>query len=721
MRIIINEKEFDTYVDTKISQVKQTNDITSIETRQTNYTNQFDLPKTPRNVQNFEYLSLPGNQSNIPYQRNECYLFDNDTGECFIWKGWAIILETADAFKVFVYDGNIDFYKAIENFKLKDLDLEELSHQKDLDTVIASFTNEICRYILADYGGKITYNPAFPTINIDYLTPSVRVKYLWDKLFDYFGITYEGEIFQTEEFQNLWMTFPKGITSTDEDILVVESNSFEYERQIIRIVPPIVIEAAYYAKATAWDEGPLFAGYRNGIHMVVPESGVYRIDFSGKIEAEFGGLPHVAILFGKNTAGILPANVTPIGASMAFVDKGEDFEKFFLVTLNAYDTVSCVIKGYPGAPFRLDENATQLKISLNKVNPAVIDFGDSLIDFSATDFTKEILMKFGLSLFKDKYKDHYRFLTLSERLSTAETVDWTEKYKKKISEEYIYQSYAQRNFLKHKYNEQNADYFDGFISVSNANLDDAKSLFESKLYAPEERPVDYFGRPTFQYKTFNSEIQDNGDVKYRSLDKRFYFIRSIPYSFPPSQRIGSEMLGTEAVLNAPVPTESYMNISFTDVVQQNYFEMQNLLNRALIINVLMDLTPTDVANIDFEKLYFIGSKDVNGYFLLNKIDGYQPGKLTKVELVRVTGSLRLPSPRISFGFGRMSLKVQAGQTVDIWLNTIYQNFDTELSIPAEKISKYHYRLTATSSTDIAMSILHEKQTLYSNTLTLTVE
>src|SRR5690606_198692 len=119
-------------------------------------------------------------------KRNECYLYDRLTGECYVYKGWAIIKESTGVYKTYVYDGNLDLYKTIENFMLKDLDLSELVHAKDLDTVIASWSNEIYRYILADYGGKTSFDgPPTPKINIDYLTPSVRVKWLWEKLFDY--------------------------------------------------------------------------------------------------------------------------------------------------------------------------------------------------------------------------------------------------------------------------------------------------------------------------------------------------------------------------------------------------------------------------------------------------------------------------------------------------------------------------------------------------------
>jgi len=106
-------------------------------------------------------------------------------------------------------------FKAIENKNFgDDVDLSEINHEKNLTTVIDSFTNENYRYIINDYGGK-THLPS-DKINVDYLVPSVRVKYLWDKIFSTFGFNYIGNVFDTFDFDQLWLTYPKGISQDTE-------------------------------------------------------------------------------------------------------------------------------------------------------------------------------------------------------------------------------------------------------------------------------------------------------------------------------------------------------------------------------------------------------------------------------------------------------------------------------------------------------------------------
>lgn len=722
IRLIINGMEMDTDVSTDIAQTKQTNDITNIETKQTNYTNSFNLPKTPTNVANMEYLSLVGNTSEVPYKKNECYLYDRETGECFVWKGWAIIKETTDYYRTYVYDGNLDLFKTIENFILKDLDLSELEHAKDLATVMASWSNEIYRYILADYGGKTAFGGP-EKINIDYLTPSVRVKWLWDKLFEHFGITYSGSVFQTEDFINFWMTYPKGLETSGGDVLVLESSDYDYEIQVVRAGPTFPIEAAYYAKALTWDEGPAYFGFPSRIHMMVGEAGTYRVDISGTIVTQLSGEDNAVVLVGKNTVGILPNNVTPIGANLSFVPIGEEFSTSFIFDLNVYDTVSIVIKGYPNGIFLLDKDETDFNVVFTKVNPVVIDFGEAFIDFSATDFVKEVMAEFGLSLFKDKYRDHYQFLTMDERLQSADVVDWSEKYQGKIGENYIYGSYAQQNLLKHKYNEENANYNDGAIVIDNVNLEDSKPLFQSKVYTPERLPVDYFGRPTLVYKTFDKQIKDDGSVTYKSLDKRFYFMKSVPYIFGAGLKIGSEQLGTEATLTGAIAVEGYGRIAFKDIISNRYSSILNVLNRSLLVKAVMNLNVKDVANVDFRKKYFIEQLASN--FMLNKISSFRKGQKTSVELVRIVDNLNIPRPIITFGSGFTEWTLALGESVDVWLNNIYNTDYVVLTIEhpdAVKISDYQWRITPSSPGEqyVTLTVNKNGAESASNTLTLTV-
>jgi hypothetical protein len=209
MRLIINGQDIELTDKQVIARTLQVNDILTLSNRQTNYTNTFSIKRTPKNQRTFDLLGVVGSNSILPYQKNECYLYTDD-GECMVYKGWAVIQSTDKDYKINIYDGNIDLYKAIENQNLGDLDLSEINHNKNLTTVVNSFTANLpYKYIVADFNGNMIWNTN--RINLDFLVPSAKVSYLWDKIFDTFGFTYEGSIFSTDNFTNLWLTYPKNL------------------------------------------------------------------------------------------------------------------------------------------------------------------------------------------------------------------------------------------------------------------------------------------------------------------------------------------------------------------------------------------------------------------------------------------------------------------------------------------------------------------------------
>lgn len=214
-----------------IAQTKQVNDINSLENRQTGYTNKFNLPKTATNIRLMNFLTLSGNDSDIPYQKNQCSLY-SDNGECFVYNGWAVITDGGDSYEAIIYDGIIDLYKAIENKNLSSLDLSEINHTKNIENVSRSWAalNGLnYRYILADYNGRKGYTPLFSSterVDIDYLVPSINVAWLWHTIFTTHNITYNGAVFKTQQFKNLWLTYPKGIITQDEGTEVFNCTSF---------------------------------------------------------------------------------------------------------------------------------------------------------------------------------------------------------------------------------------------------------------------------------------------------------------------------------------------------------------------------------------------------------------------------------------------------------------------------------------------------------------
>jgi hypothetical protein len=675
MRLIINGFDIELEPDEKIARTLQVNDILTLSNRQSNYTNTFSIRRTDKNKKTFELLGVVGITNFLPYQKNECYLYTDD-GDCIVYKGWAVIQSTDKEYKINIYDGNIDLYKAIENKNLGDLDLTEINHTKNLLTVVNSFTANLnYKYLIADYNGEMIYN--INRINIDYLVPSVKVSYLWNKIFTTYGFTYSGSIFNTVNFTNLWLSYPKG---QQVDALstvyaqLTRSNELTYSNNGVVDFNTIVVNTGSVI---------------NNNTFIVPETGTYTL------EAQMFGLQFRSTAFGFQQSpfefyvnGNIVNNTSP------------PFDPAYPYGTVATTVVDLVIGSAVTVKIKrnvLWQNSYKFSsggTSYFKISKfqTIVSFSNELRDFNTKDFISEILNRFGLTPFKDKYTNHYKFLTLQELLQTNQVIDWSRnknKFTEFISENYIFGSYAQQNKLTYKYNDIESDYYNSQILIDNVNLQDAKTIVNSQIFAPEKEQTRLIHNLDCNvYKMWDKEVQDNGSVKYKGLQKRYYLMRQSSHTFTSPTQIGSKsQLSFQSITTVPV--ENFYNLPMSNIVQNYYSTIGAILNYSKIIKAKIYLTEKDISDIDFSKLYWI--EELNSYFILNKVNNFIKKGITDVDLIKVDYSPLIPiapgpegsginilidlarnaAPILHFGFNQREITANAGEEITIYQDTIY--------------------------------------------------
>jgi hypothetical protein len=718
MRLIIQGQDIELQENQTISRTLQVNDIISLSNRQANYTNTFTIKRTPKNERAFELLGIVGATSILPYQRNECYLYTHD-GECLIYKGWAVIQSTDTDYKINVYDGNIDLYKAIENKNLGELDLSEINHQKLLTTVVNSFTAGLnYKYIVADYNGLMIYNNN--RINIDYLVPSAKVSYLWNKIFDTYGFTYSGSVFNTEDFTNLWLTYPKSAVPNTPPVEI-------FNGQTETIVSQEFTEPLTFNQNITVDT--IFDIDKK--EFIVPNTGTYELEVNklgnGVITYfyESQGVP--IILYVSRYPCIYINGVLTITSQDNAVQ----------INLTANDVITVGYQVPNNADIAsLSYNGTFLdQLIIKEYQGDIISFSNELKDFQTKDFITEILNRFGLTPFKDKYTNHYKFLTLTELLQDNQIVDWSReknKFVSFISERYIFGSYAQKNKFTYKYNEQEDDYYNSEIVIDNVNLPDNKIVVNSKVYSPEKTPTILIHNLISNvYKMWDKEVKDNGDVKYKGLSKRYYLMRESSHTFTSHTEIGSETLSSHQSITT-IPVESFINLKFSDVVRDYYASIASILNFSKIIEASIYLTENDIANIDFSKLYWI--KELNNYFLLNKINNFVKKGITKVELIRVNRSdknlqIGFPNPEINLGLNQIVGIVKTNVSFTIYQKNYFNPDVYEIAtssvgtlINQKSLNEFVFQIATAGTYDftITMEKKDKSEQVISNKLIITV-
>lgn len=636
-RLYINGQELKLKPSSPLAYTLQVNDISGVANRQASFTRTISIPKCPENNQILSFLGVAGNQSISPYIKNKInYYVGND---CIIYEGWGVITETTDVdYKLNIYDGVIDLFKAIENKTLDQLNLTEINHDKSLSGVTYTWDNDLnYKYILADYNGKLKYSG--DTINIDYLVPSVKVSYLWNKIFSNYNMTYEGSVFSSDDFQNLWMTYPKGTFTLLPEVDFFESSDINFLTNAGADSKRRFITYNTYTSTSG-------TSVINNVHVQVPVDGNYRIKITGNFKYRsnpYNVKTYTTLHVQYNYDPTTNPDTVGLGVSTALSSPlayGTQFDYNFIKPLNSGDSICLIVAS--SSPL-ISDDGSELNVEVTKIDNSAIDFNEALSQFKVTDFLKEILWRYSLTIFKDKFTNNYKFLTLDERISTADKVDWSDKFQRVKSEKYIYGDYAQKNNIRHKYNDENSNYNDGSIFVLNENLDDEKNIIESKIYTPEkELNTSELPFESHIYKLWNKEVNENEgvqEVEYKVLDKRFYFLKSQDYTFSSPVSVGSEAL-IESTTATTAPIESYSGVSFNEVVTNYYSQIGNIISTANITTAEFNLSSTDIATFDFKKQYFI--EQLGSYFLVNKINNWTPNKLVEVELIKVDNDIPRP-------------------------------------------------------------------------------
>lgn len=630
--LYLNSKEVDMAGMSEIKLTKQVNDIANLSTRQTNFSKQLKIRRTAVNEEILEYLGTVGSETDIPYRKIDADLLNADSGDFVIYKGWAVILSRdEDFYTIAIYDGVIDWYKAMDNVPMSSLDLSEIDHFRTIPTIQNSILNTLpYKYIIADFNGAAT-KIGYPNINADYLIPSVNVEWLWNQIFEYLGFTFSGDVFATPDFKDLWLTYPKG-TTVGLDVTVplldvTSSHNLNYNPgPLVRIdLDAFLLTAGSILLDT------------NGIeYYVCPSDGQIRVSHTQAISATYidGGQGQELNMITLNTRlAVENRNSNTIylinQGQQLYIPVNEGDEIYFY----AAPTYQSNFGGWPDYVFG------EAKFVLDLYQGEKIDFKGAFDKLLIKDFINEVLWILCLTPFKDPYSKNILFKTFEERVMGMDAIDMSDKFVKLKNEKYKYSNYAKLNYLRHKYNASNANYNDGAFVIQDENLKDATTVIQSKFFTPEfEKEVDIDGgRLLRTYKLWNKESNDGvgNPTKYKALDNRFYFIKYKDVTLTNPLTIESESLGDSAIFSS-LPLEDYTGLTFKEIQKKAYSKLGYVLNKVKLDVLQFMLNRQDYVELDFTKKLYV--EQLGASFLLNKISDFEPNKVTDLEVLKISQS-----------------------------------------------------------------------------------
>lgn len=612
VRIVESGESLD--VSGKVTYVKKVSDIGDITKANSSFSWQITFPKTPNNVKIFRGLGISGSSSRIPYQKIVCQILDN--GVVIEPNGNLIITESTEKeYKGHVKAGIIDFLQDVSNDKISDIvDLSDLGHLNTSSNIINTFYNDLpYKYIVADYNGqKLTDIVGVTNLNPFALVPSINIKYLWDKIFDYYGWSYSGNF----NISDIWMTYPNAIGYSDSEaatVLQVVYNQRSYNVNSPEVKPTDL--------TVSYINSDFFSRMPNpySFAFLIEESGTYNIkaSLSGVVLSALPFLPELPITWNVFIGGQYDPTA---------YESGEELEMPIFAPAGTNIYIQVLTNGYP-YPETVSITEGWLSVETRGIQP--IDFSEALIKIKVKDFFKEILFRNALNPFINVDDKHIIFRSLDERLS-APALDWSKKYAGRQSEKYVYENYAQENLVKHKYNDENQDYADGVIVVDNENQPTEKTLYQSFSYAPEQTfeeiktNLNTYNVQNFRMFDVEIEIDENGDMiaDYKQLKDRFYFIKA---------RTVNEQIYVGTDLATKFPLAEYSEV-FANIIDTKFSNIGRVINDAKIVDIDLVLSKMDILNMLFHRLYYFEQE--KGYFLLNQLT-WKSGEISTGEFVKI--------------------------------------------------------------------------------------
>ena len=610
----------------RFSYTKQVGDIGDVETSATNHTNAFTVRKDNESIRVLRGLSLPGSQSNVPYQKTPSQMVvDNYT---IIESGWLQVESSGKStFKLSILDGNVDFWKLIEGLSLGDIDLSETIHDKTAANIVASFGNNYYKYILADYGGP--ENPDPNEWNGDFLVPSINEQYVFDRIFEHI---------QMDKVLSVpidtWLTYPKDVYDAAGYLDAIEidyGDSFDVAPvQLDEKIqpPPETVTGSSYA---SWD----LPSYK----ITIQEDGVY------KISQLFTAIQVKAIFRKYITTPLGPVPVAQYwsyanGFTKIYVNdvyRGHLFYNDSEININLYenDKVELVFsyytdtQFYAGVPANAElayleyYRAYDYVLKIKKQNTIEISFADAFRDISVKDFIKYIMMRYSLTLFVEDNKAI--FLTSEERI-TAPYKDLSNYVREKVSEDYIYPNYAVKNAFRHKYINETDDLHDGYIYASENLTEDEKTLFESFTFAR---------MPDDSMPVFEAKVKETGgvvNVEYKGVLGRFFSLKYKMVDPGGDTEIFTERVPATATHSGAVPIADFTMTTFRQLVPAFWQPVERLLTRSKIMKFELDLSLPKFMTLDLKERVYLEQE--GAFFLINKATIKEEGKVD-IELIKI--------------------------------------------------------------------------------------
>lgn len=618
--LYIENNLVDLFPGTKIAISLQRNDVLDLSTRYTTFTNQIKIPKTPNNISIIGLQSDKSYSSSV-YSKLECKLVINGY-ECISY-GVALINKIDDSINVQIYDNLIDVFDPLKSLNTSDLytfGSPIAWSDAGADSARNNTTGHI--FALGDFGkraGKIFLIPLFFYHDI------IR------EILEFIGVeSSDINTYCNNDTDVTSLVYQKLPSTLEYKESIGEVYNCKYEMGSGFSFGAGVSDIKIINMDTLVSAGTRnFYDSANDQYDAVDYVRLYVIFtiVSASIESAGIGEPFLVELV-RDRGGVITViasdtylvTVGPVSLNGNYLDATIELEPGDLV----YARFST--DGGGGTVFGSFSDCTYEFISTQQVYTQNTNF-DYLkaSPISAYDFLKDFTVRFGV-LYTRSDSGTVRIKRIKEILEERQNaVDWTNKYVN--TDESNYKSkYRKNNYFEYSNQPILGSIGRGNLEAINSSDMGSYTIYKSPFNGCDSTTYIYTNLCYIPY--YDSTSVDLADPK-NELPLTLLTIRDklsfeTPYVFDSASR-------TDYSVAYFVNNSLSKDTGFQYFVD-NYYEIFNeSINNHKLETRFYNLTEKDIFEYDPFKMIY----DNGDYFLINKIENFVPGQITKVELLRI--------------------------------------------------------------------------------------
>lgn len=570
-----------------------------LSTRRIVFSNSIKIPWTPTNHILFGYLSNLHSLTSKPYaiQRGKVV----QEGLEVIPDANIFVKKSRDRdFSIEIFENSFDFFASIKEKKINELAIIADSgwEAADIDAARLNTSGIVAALI------KFSVVGSAEIFTVDRFLPSFFYHTIITSILEETGLTLSGSILTDPRFTDLIIPF--------------FSDKFEYKSSFY----------SQFAKYAGTSDHPVTNAVNSetiavGLNMTDETHGTFVCHMAiGGITWNGGG--NLILRIKKN--GVLVDSITvatnPAPGGLAdlsiidFVNPGDVF--------NVY-VYSDDMSG-PGIDYTITNSTFLRFIPDGKVNRTLVNWTELMPEIKVTDFLKDFFVRFGIV-----YKQVGGVLimkTLEEIIQdTAGALDWTSKLVNVKDQGIDFgTSYGQNNHFNYSDSIDDEAHGRGNLTIANNKLDLNKEIFGSLFENSKDVYASSFlfaNVPVYEDPAATiDQFANSPGVKLLTLKDR---VSEGAITFDAIAR-------TDYKIGYFLDAELAKDTGFQYFVNEFYPSLAAALQRTKIITKFFNLSVIDVMSYDPFKMVYDGT----GYYLVNKISNYVPGKITKVEVFKVS-------------------------------------------------------------------------------------